>query len=389
MSDSLESIDQVEFRARVRAFLDEALTPDLRQAGREQIGVFAPPEIGRVWHRKLYERDWITPTWPKEYGGRGWGAAQKYIFEQECALANAPTLSSAGLLMLGPILIHFGTTEQKARFLPRLRSGEDYWCQGYSEPGAGSDLAALKCRAHREGEEYIVDGTKIWTTHAHCADWIFLLVRTSTNQRPQEGISFLLVDMHSPGVTVHPIISMSGEHEVNQVFFDGVRTPVANRIGEEGAGWTVAKRLLEFERSGVYGPRVRRLLLQARRIAQEDEERWKDADFRRRYAELSIECDALEAGELRMLTGNDSKNTGVTTSLLKLAGTETLQRASELCVLAAGEASLSAYDPAESDTARRDAQVAMARYLNMRAATIYGGSSEIQRNILAKAALQL
>ncbi|MGF6604086.1 alkylation response protein AidB-like acyl-CoA dehydrogenase [Paraburkholderia sp. GAS448] len=389
MSDSLESIDPVGFRAQVRAFLDEALTPELRQAGCGQIGVFAPPEVGRIWHRRLYERGWIVPTWPTKYGGRGWGPAQRYIFEQECALANAPTLSSAGLLMIGPILIHFGTEEQQTRFLPRIRSGEDYWCQGYSEPGAGSDLAALKCRAHREGGEYFVEGTKIWTTHAHCADWIFLLVRTSTHERPQEGISFLLVDMRSPGVVVHPIISMSGEHEVNQVFFDGARTAVENRIGDEGAGWTIAKRLLEFERSGVYGPRVRRLLLQARRIAEEREDCWRDADFRWRYAELSIDCDALEAAELRMLVENDSQRAGVTTSLLKLAGTETLQRASELCVTAAGAASLHAHDPARSDTSSRDAQVAMARYLNMRAATIYGGSSEIQRNILAKTALQL
>ena len=387
--DALESSVPAQFRAEVRTFLNGALTPELRQAGAEQIGVFSPSEVGRLWHRKLYERGWITPTWPKEYGGRGWGTQQKYIFEQECALANAPTLSSAGLLMLGPILIHFGTVEQRARFLPRLRSGEDYWCQGYSEPGAGSDLAALSCRARREGDDYIIDGTKIWTTHAHCADWIFLLVRTSTHERPQQGISFLLADMRSPGVTVQPIVSMSGEHEVNQVFFDGVRTAVANRIGDEGDGWTIAKRLLEFERSGVYGPRIRRLLAQARRLAQADGRRWRDADFRRRYAELSIECDALEAGELRILLGNNPGGAGVATSLLKLAGTETLQRASELCVLAGGTGSMYAHDFTRPYGTCHDAAVAMARYLNTRAATIYGGSSEVQRNILAKTALNL
>jgi alkylation response protein AidB-like acyl-CoA dehydrogenase len=387
--DTLESTDPTQFRAEVRAFLDHALTPELRQAGSEQIGVFSPPEIGRLWHRRLYERGWITPTWPMEHGGRGWGPQQRFIFEQECALANAPTLSSAGLLMLGPLLIHFGTVEQKARFLPRLRSGEDYWCQGYSEPGAGSDLAALRCRARREGDDYVIDGTKIWTTHAHCADWIFLLVRTSTHERPQQGISFLLADMRSPGVTVEPIISMSGEHEVNQVFFDDVRTAAANRIGEEGDGWTIAKRLLEFERSGVYGPRVRRILAHARRLAEADGRRWRDADFRRRYAELAIECDALETGELRILLGNDSKSSGVATSLLKLAGTETLQRASELCVMAGGTSSMYAYDLTRPDGAAHEAAVAMARYLNTRAATIYGGSSEVQRNILAKTALNL
>ncbi len=387
--DTLESTDPTQFRAEVRAFLDDALTPELRQAGSDQIGVFSPPEIGRLWHRRLYERGWITPTWPREHGGRGWGPQQRFIFEQECALANAPTLSSAGLLMLGPVLIHFGTAVQRARFLPRLRSGEDYWCQGYSEPGAGSDLAALRCRARREGDDYIIDGTKIWTTHAHCADWIFLLVRTSTHERPQQGISFLLVDMRSPGVTVEPIISMSGEHEVNQVFFDGVRAAVANRIGEEGDGWTIAKRLLEFERSGVYGPRVRRILAHARRLAQADGRRWRDADFRRRYAELAIECDALEAGELRILLGSDSKSSGVATSLLKLAGTETLQRVSELCGMAGGASSMYAHDLTRPDGTAHEAAVAMARYLNTRAATIYGGSSEVQRNILAKTALNL
>lgn len=388
MPDLPDSNDPVAFRTEVRAFLKSELTPELREAGVRQVGVFSPAGIGRRWHRILYERGWITPTWPLEYGGRGWGAVQKYIFEQECALANAPTLSSAGLLMCGPILIHFGTPEQKARFIPRLRSGEDYWCQGYSEPGAGSDLAALSCRARRDGDQYVIDGTKLWTTHAQHADWIFLLVRTALHDKPQQGITFLLADMHSPGLTVEPIISMSGEHEVNQVFFDGVRVPVENRVGEDGEGWTVAKKLLEFERSGVYGPRVRRLLAQARRLSQTGAGPWTDADFRRRFAEISIETDALEAGELRLLTVESGASTGVSTSLLKLAGTETLQRASELCILAGGSDAAYAYDPAAESTAT-DAAVAMARYLNMRAATIYGGSSEIQRNILAKAALRL
>ncbi|MDB5985767.1 MAG: acyl-CoA dehydrogenase family protein [Nevskia sp.] len=390
MSDVPESTDPVQFRTEVRAFLDRALTAELRAAGAMQIGVFSPAAVGRVWHRILYQQGWITPTWPSEHGGRGWGPLQKYIFEQECALANAPTLSSAGLLMCGPILIHFGTAQQKARFLPHLRSGDDYWCQGYSEPGAGSDLAALSCRGRREGDVYVVDGTKLWTTHAQYADWVFLLVRTSTHERPQQGITFLLADMRSPGLTVKPIISMSGEHEVNQLFFDGVQVPADNRIGAEGDGWTIAKRLLEFERSGVYGPRVRRLLMQAKHLARADGRRWRDTDFRRRFAELSMETDALEAGELRMLTADVGENLGVTTSLLKLAGTETLQRASELCVLAGGSQSAYAHDttPMSSATAG-DASVAMARYLNMRAATIYGGSSEVQRNILAKTALRL
>ncbi|NGY06995.1 acyl-CoA dehydrogenase family protein [Solimonas terrae] len=383
-----DSSDPVRFRAQVREFLAQALTAELQTAGLEQIGVFSPASIGKAWHRKLYERGWITPTWPVEHGGCGWTPLQKYIFEQECALANAPTLSSAGLLMCGPILIHFGTPDQQARFLPRLRSGEDYWCQGYSEPGAGSDLAALSCRARRERDAYIVDGSKLWTTHAHHADWIFLLVRTSQHERPQQGITFLLANLHSPGVTIQPIISMSGEHEVNQVFFDALRVPIENRVGAEGDGWTIAKRLLEFERSGVYGPRVRRLLAQARRLAESDGARWHHPLFRQRYAELSIEADALEAGELRLLAAaSDASN--VTSSQLKLAGTETLQRVSELCVLAAGTSAAYTHESTRCDDHHREAGVAMARYLNMRAATIYGGSSEVQRNILAKTALHL
>jgi alkylation response protein AidB-like acyl-CoA dehydrogenase len=389
MADSLGNPDPASFRAQVRDFLARELTAELRKAGAEQVGVFASPAAGRAWHRILHRHGLITPSWPQEHGGCGWGPEQRYIFEQECAEAHAPTLSSAGLLMCGPILIHYGTPEQKARFLPRIRSGEDYWCQGYSEPGAGSDLAAVSCRARLVGDEYVIDGTKLWTTHAQHADWIFLLVRTSNHDKPQRGITFLLADMRSPGITVEPIISMSGEHEVNQVFFDGVRVPVANRVGAEGEGWSVAKRLLEFERSGVYGPKVRRLLAQARRLAKADGRCWQDVDFRRRYAELSIECDALQASELRLLVGETAASGGAATSLLKLVGTETLQRASQLCILAGGTAAAYCYASIPAEAMGHEASVAMARYLGMRAATIYGGSSEVQRNILAKTALRL
>ncbi len=285
--------------------------------------------------------------------------------------------------MCGPILIHFGTEEQKARFLPRLRSGEDYWCQGYSEPGAGSDLAALSCRARREGDDYVIDGSKLWTTHAQYADWIFMLVRTGGGERPQQGITFLLADMRSPGITVEPIISMSGEHEVNQVFFDGVRVPVTNRIGEEGEGWSIAKKLLEFERSGVYGPRVRRILRRAERMARASG-RWGTPHFRREYARLAIEVDVLEASELRYLANGQGNP-----SILKLAGTETMQRVSQLCNSAAGSAAGYAGPHAEDDAEIGDGAGSMARYLNMRAATIYGGSSEVQRNVLARSTLGL
>jgi alkylation response protein AidB-like acyl-CoA dehydrogenase len=381
------SIELHEFRREVRLFLERALTPDLRLAGARQTGVFADPTVGRKWHKILYDQGWITPMWPLEHGGAGWTARQKYVFDQESARIQAPTLSAAGLQLCGPILIHFGSDEQKARFLPRLRSGEHYWCQGYSEPGAGSDLAALSCRARRDGDEYVVDGTKIWTTHAHHADFIFMLVRSSTETRPQDGISFLLVDMSSPGITVRPIVSMSGEHEVNQVFFDGVRVPTANRVGAEGSGWAIAKKLLEYERGGVWGPRVRRILATAEHLARIGG-LWTRFDFRQRLASLCISLDALEASELR-LVGKEGRVSDSTSSFLKLAGSELLQQASELSIQAGGMRSAYTQRSVQEDSDVEGGTLAMARYLNLRAATIYGGSSEIQRNVLAKVALGL
>jgi acyl-CoA dehydrogenase len=384
--DMTTSLD--EFRQEVRSFLDRSLTAGLRAASACQIGLYSEPSISRRWQRILYEKGWITPLWPAEHGGIGWSGLQKYVFDQECASAEAPMLPAAGLLMCGPTLIAFGSPEQQARFLPRLRSGEDYWCQGYSEPGAGSDLAALACRATLDGDDYVVEGTKIWTTHAQHANWIFLLVRTATQPRPQRGITFLLMDLSSPGVTIKPIISMSAEHEVNQVFFDAVRVPVANRVGAENEGWRIAKRLLEFERSGLYGPRTRRILARIERLAREDGALWSQRDFRRRFAQISIETDTLEAGELRLVSGQQPFLSNSASSLVKLAGTETMQRATELAVLASGASAAYQLD-ANSDGALDEGAISMARYLNARAATIYGGSSEVQRNILAKSVLGL
>jgi acyl-CoA dehydrogenase len=377
------------FRAEVRRFLADAMTPDLRAASARQVGLYSEPSISRQWHRILYEKGWITPMWPIKHGGIGWSELQKYIFDQECALAQTPSLPAAGLLMCGPILIAYGSPEQQSRFLPRLRSGDDYWCQGYSEPGAGSDLAALACRAVRDGDSYVIDGTKMWTTHAHHANWIFQLVRTVAGLKPQQGISFLLMDLASPGVTIKPIISMSGEHEVNQVFFDNVRVPVANRIGEENAGWDIAKRLLEFERSGVYGPRTRRILTRVEHLARMDGDRWQQSDFRRRFAQVSIETDTLESCELRMLSGRPSLSENVIPSLLKITGTEIMQSATELAVLVGGHRAAYVCDSNPPDPMVGESAISMARYLNTRAATIYGGSSEVQRNILAKTALGL
>jgi alkylation response protein AidB-like acyl-CoA dehydrogenase len=386
---SPHEVDLDAFRDEVREFLDIALTPELRAQGAAQTGVFAPGPVGRSWHRVLYEKGWITPTWPSQFGGLGWTPLQRYVFEQECAMAEAPTLSAAGLQMCGPILIHFGSSQQQNYFLPRIRSGEHYWCQGYSEPGAGSDLAALGCRARRDGDEYIVDGTKIWTTHAHYADWMFLLVRTSREGRPQSGITFLLVDMDSPGITIDPITSMSGEHEVNQVFFDDVRVPVANRVGDENAGWNVAKRLLEFERGGVHGPRVRRSLRTAERTAREATGLWRDPAFRQRVADIAIELDALEAAEWRLLSVGSASGWLPSSGLLRLSGNELLQRVGELAVEASGMSSIYAKIPDARPDDQPAGALAMARYLSDRAVTIYGGSSEIQRNLLARAILQL
>jgi alkylation response protein AidB-like acyl-CoA dehydrogenase len=378
-----------QFRREVQEFLSSSIDADMRAASARQLGLYSEPSIGRKWHRILYERGWITPMWPLEFGGAGWSSGHRYVFEQEAARHEAPTLPAAGLLMCGPILIAFGTPEQQQRFLPRLRSGDDYWCQGYSEPDAGSDLASLKCRAIRDGDDYVVTGTKIWTTHAQHANWIFMLVRTDNTDRPQRGISFLLADLASPGITIRPIMSMSGEHEVNQVFFDNVRVPVRNRVGAENEGWSIAKRLLEFERSGIYGPRIRRILARAERVARETGEAWASLDYRRRFAEACIAADVLEAGELRLLSQPDAAGAKKTTSILKLAGTEAMQRATELALYASGTDAAYLAGSQGLNSAALEGSISMARYLNSRAATIYGGSSEVQRNILAKTALDL
>ena len=252
------STEDEDFRSEVRRFLDDNLTEDLREAGRKTGGVFADFAAGLRWHRILARQGWSAPNWPEEHGGTGWSATQRYIFSRECTAADAPRIFSMGLRMVGPVIMRFGTPEQKARYLPRILSGDITFCQGYSEPGSGSDLASLKTRAERDGDDYVINGTKIWTTGAHVADHMFCLVRTSTEGKPQDGISFVLIDsMTTPGLSVTPILTLAGDHEVNQVFLDNVRTPVANRIGPENAGWTVAKYLLEFERGGdAYTPNL-------------------------------------------------------------------------------------------------------------------------------------
>jgi alkylation response protein AidB-like acyl-CoA dehydrogenase len=328
---------------------------------------------------------------------------QRHIFADECAKANAPVIPAMGLQMCGPVLMGYGTPEQKAFFLPRMLSGEHYWCQGYSEPGSGSDLASLQTRAVRDGDDYVVDGSKIWTTHAHFANWMFLLVRTRTDGKPQAGISFLLTPMDAPGISVRPIISISGEHEVNQVFFDGVRIPVANRVGEENQGWTVAKHLLEFERGGGTGAsRLVNMVNQARRIAQAEGAGgvsvWDSSPgFRARLLELEMEVTGLDHSE-RQLAAQLSAGRPIgdaTASVLKLAVSSLQQRATELSMEALGHYAAAdqrdalGYGANSAPVGPAYALTPTAKYLNTRAATIYGGSQEVQHNILARVVLGL
>jgi alkylation response protein AidB-like acyl-CoA dehydrogenase len=390
------------FQEEVRAFLAEAFTPDLRAATRKQAGAFAEATVNQRWQNALHKKGWVAPSWPKEYGGTGWSVVQRYIFDTECAEAGTPALPAMGIQMCGPVIMRFGTDEQKAFFLPRILSGEHYWCQGYSEPGSGSDLASLQCKAVRDGDDYVVNGTKIWTTHAQYANWMFLLVRTDNSGKPQAGITFLVMDMKTPGITIKPIITMSGEHEVNQVFFDNVRIPVANRMGAENDGWTVAKYLLEFERGHAFASRIRGMMRQARTIAEAERagdgrSLWEDAAFRGKYSEADIAVSAVDFTERRVISQlSQGGSTGDSAaSMLKLKGTETMQIATELALEALGfyaqpdQRAALGEGANESPIGPDYGTTITARYLNTRAATIYGGSSEVQRNILARLALGL
>jgi alkylation response protein AidB-like acyl-CoA dehydrogenase len=391
------------FRDEVRDFLVHNLSEDLREAGRKTGGVFAEFAAGLRWHKVLAKRGWSAPTWPREYGGTGWSATQRYIFARECIAADAPRIFSMGIRMVGPVIMKYGTTEQKAKYLTGIVSGDIVFCQGYSEPGSGSDLASLKTRAVRDGNDYVINGTKIWTTGAHVANHMFCLVRTSAEGKPQDGISFVLIDsMEVPGLTVKPIITLAGDHEVNQVFFDNVRTPVINRIGPENEGWTVAKYLLEFERGGdAYTPNLYARLDDVKRIAREEaadgagrliEER----SFAERLAEAEIDIQALEMIELQVLSDlSRGKNPGAVSSSMKIRGSETLQKLDHLGVEALAWYA-SPFEPEARLLGHNEPTVtpewgitAMPLYLNNRASTIYAGSNEIQRNIVAKAVLAL
>ena len=394
------SPEEEAFRAEVRSFIDENLPKALKGKRRNE---YTSREDYLAWHKVLYKKGWIAPLWPKEYGGTGWNVTQRFIFNEECAKAETPMVLPFGVAMVGPVIYTFANDEQKKKYLPRILSGEDWWCQGYSEPGAGSDLASLKTRAVREGDHYIVNGQKTWTTLAQFADWIFCLVRTdlgrdSGTTKIQEGITFLLIDMKTPGISVKPIIVLDGAHEVNEVFFDNVKVPVENRVGEENKGWTYAKFLLVHERSGIAGvARSKKAVERLREIAGAETVDGKPLietdEFSRKIAELQIDLSALEFTELRTLAAESKgQHAGPQSSILKIKGTEIQQRITELTVEAVG---YFAYPDArgfgdnEYPVGPEYAVGQSGHYFNMRKASIYGGSNEIQRNIIAKAVLGL
>jgi alkylation response protein AidB-like acyl-CoA dehydrogenase len=392
------SEEDLIFRQEVRDFLAEHLPEDIRE--RCARGYHLCREDQVRWQKILNARGWIAPNWPEEYGGTGWSLTQKYICAQEFARGHAPNLSNFGITMLGPVLIAFGSQEQKDYYLPRILNSDIQWCQGYSEPGAGSDLASLKTRAVRDGDDYVINGQKIWTSYAHWADMMFCLVRTDPDAKAQEGISFILIDMKTPGIEVRPIVGLDMGHTLNEVFLDDVRVPVANRVGEENKGWTYAKYLLQHERNFVARvAQSRQLVEKLKTVSREqrvgDGTLADSADFRRRLNALEIDLRALEYTELRYLSNQlQGKPAGPEPSVMKVKGTELQQALKKLLV-----ESLGVYGaPYENDMMPIDSdyleigpdymQGIMAEHLYGRAATIFGGSNEIQRNIVARMLLR-
>ena len=391
---------ELAFRAEVRAFIEQSLPADIRQAvlmGRE-----ISKEYYLRWQRILYERGWGAPGWQKAFGGTGWNAVEKHIFDEETTAAGAPGQIAFGLAMVAPVIMAYGTPAQQQRFLPRILSGEDWWCQGYSEPGSGSDLASLKMRAELEpdGKHYVLNGQKTWNTLGQHADWIFCLVRTNTEGRPQAGISFVLVDMKSPGITVRPIIMLDGGHEINDVFFDNVKVPVENRIGEENKGWSYAKFLLGHERTGLaLIGQSKRVLKRLKNIAALERANSRplieNQRFRDRIARVEIDLTALDITMMRLLSADPGKPLGPEVSMLKIRGTEILQVLTELSMLACGHAALASLPQAlkpgwEGVPIGHDHTPPIAgAYFNMRKLSIFGGSNEIQKNIVSQMILGL
>jgi len=383
------------FEQEVRAFLDEELTDDIREAVNQTASLF--PEIDMVmeWHRARYQKGWVAPEWPAEFGGPGWSVTQRFIFHRECARAGAPPLSPFGLKMVGPVIMEFGDQWQQERFLPAILSGEELWCQGYSEPGSGSDLASLSMRAERDGDDYVLNGTKLWTTHAHHADWIFCLVRTEKAERKQQGISFILVPMDAGGITISPIHTIGGDHDVNEVNFEDVRTPAKHLVGQAGHGWTYAKYLLEWERGGsVTAPRLKRKLDHVHRVLKQRER--LDEHFAMRCAQLDVEILELEFIELRIATQiARGESPGPMSSLVKVRSTEISQAITEVGVDALGAdglawtGTLDLFGPRDYQPLDEVERTIVPDHLSTRASSIYAGSNEIQRNILSKTLVRL
>lgn len=404
------SAEDLAFAAEARAFFQQELTDELREAGQLMTSVYADHDLGMAWQAKLHARGWAAPNWQVEHGGQDWTDTQRFLFERERILAGAPPVSPMGIHMVAYVIQAFGTDAQKAWFLPRILTGEVFFCQGYSEPQSGSDLASLQMSAVADGDDFVLNGSKIWTTHAQEANWMFCLVRTTKGMRPQQGITFLLLDMTSPGVTVRPLVMTSGETVQNQVFFTDVRVPRGNVIGAVDDGWTVAKYLLEFERGGssyAAGLQVRGEMLraQAARVPCGEGVLLDDPAFANRLARALMKVDVLEVLEFRLLTGaRDDGSIGALSSMLKIIGTELAQEFTELAYRAAGTVG-TVYQPhatrpgaeVHNFTAPEDGfvvgeawqAVAPLRYFNERAGSIYAGSNEIQRNILAKRVLGL
>jgi alkylation response protein AidB-like acyl-CoA dehydrogenase len=405
------SATDVAFRDEVRDFLQEKLTPRLRRAGRLMTSVYADHEASMEWQRILHERGWAAPAWPVEYGGCDWSLTQHYIFSRESQLAGAPSLSPMGIRMVAHAIIKFGTDAQKDFFLPRILTGEVFFCQGYSEPEAGSDLAALSMAATDDGDDLVCTGSKIWTTHAGEANWMFGLVRTSRTAKKQQGITFVLIDMATAGIHIRPLVMTSGEKIQNQVFFDEVRVPKSNVLGQIDDGWTVAKYLLEFERGGGAASPALQVMAEEIATAAADQPAPRggrlldDPGFARKLADARIRTEVLEILEYRVLAAlAGGGHPGASASMLKVLATELSQSLTELAMEAAGPRGrayqphatwpggpVSEYEPPPDGYVSGEPWQAVAplRYFNDRAGSIYAGSNEIQRNILAKAALGL
>ncbi len=397
------SKEDLAFRGEVRAFIEEAFDDEMRRQMAQTKNGYMQKDAQLRWQRALYKKGWAAPNWPKEYGGPGWTAAQKYLYELEMSAAGTPNSVPFGLKMVAPVIMKFGSDEQKKKHLPPILASELWWCQGYSEPGSGSDLASLQMKCEDKGDHYLVNGSKIWTTLAQHADWMFNLVRTQNTGKLQEGISFILVDMKTPGITVRALPTLDGPpagmQEINQVFYEDVKVPKENLIGKEGEGWTYAKYLLQFERGNPYAPGLRRGLEKIRKVASQESldggRLIDDPDFRRKLDEIDVQVSAMEFVELRIFSALSSgQAVGPESSMLKCRGTELQQEVAALALEAVGGYALpfveNTFELANEERAGPDYAAPIAPYyFSIRKASIYAGSNEIQRNIMAKAVLGL